>query len=99
MIPAHRNSSNAPRSVIAVSTIAVRPAAGPETDMFELLRNPTTRPPTIPEITPDNGGAPDARAIPKHKGSATKNTTSPEGKFSLIPPNNDVFFMIFFEIL
>ncbi len=91
MIPAQRKSSNAPRSVMAVSTIAVRPAAGPETDILELLRNPTTRPPTIPAIIPDNGGAPDAKAIPKHNGSATKNTTSPEGKFSLIPPKNDVF--------
>lgn len=75
--------------------MAVSPAAGPDTDIFELLRNPTTNPPTIPEITPDKGGAPDAKAIPRHNGSATKNTTSPEGKFSLIPPMNDVFFMMF----
>lgn len=94
MIPAQRKSSNAPRSVMAVNTIAVKPAAGPETEIFELLRNPTTRPPTIPEIIPDNGGAPEANAIPKHSGSATKNTTSPEGIFSLIPPINDVFFMM-----
>ena len=45
-------------------------------------------------MIPDKGGAPEANAIPKHKGSATKNTTSPEGKFSLIPPINDVFFMM-----
>jgi hypothetical protein len=29
---------------------------------------------------PENNGAPDARAIPKHKGSATKNTTNPAGR-------------------
>lgn len=98
IIPAVRNSSNAPKSVIAVKTIAVKPAAGPETDMFELLINPTTNPPTIPAITPDNGGAPDANAIPKHNGSATKNTTSPDGKFSFIPPNKDfAFFIIFYD--
>lgn len=74
--------------------MAVNPAAGPETEIFELLMDPTTRPPTIPAMIPDKGGAPEANAIPKHKGSATKNTTSPEGKFSLIPPINDVFFMM-----
>lgn len=83
-----------PRSVIAVKTIAVKPAAGPDTEILELLKIPTTKPPTIPAITPDNGGAPDANAIPKHKGSATKNTTSPEGKFSFIPPIKDVFFIL-----
>lgn len=94
IIPAQRNNSKAPRSVIATKTMAVRPAAGPETDMLELLRNPTTMPPTIPEITPDNGGAPDAKAIPRHNGNATRKTTRPEGKFSLIPPNKDFDFFI-----
>src|SRR6218665_1806018 len=94
MIPAQRNSSNAPISVIATKTIAVSPAAGPETEILELLINPTTIPPTIPAITPDNGGAPDANAIPRHNGNATRNTTRPDGKFSLIPPNKDVFFFI-----
>ncbi len=94
IMPAHRKSSNAPKSVMAVKTMAVNPAAGPDTEILELLMVPTTSPPTIPAIIPDNGGAPDANAIPKHKGSATKNTTRPEGKFSLIPPINDVFFMI-----
>ena len=94
MIPAHRKSSKAPRSLMAVKTIAVSPAAGPETEMFELLMEPTTSPPTMPAIIPDSGGAPEARAIPRHKGSATRNTTRPEGKFSFIPPMNDVFFMM-----
>ena len=49
-----RNTSKAPRSVIAVSTIAVKPAAGPETLMWDLLISPTTIPPTTPEIIPEN---------------------------------------------
>ena len=40
-------------------------------------------PPTIPEIMPANNGAPEAKAIPKHKGKATKKTTKPAGKSSL----------------
>ena len=74
--------------------MAVSPAAGPETEIFELLMRPTTIPPTIPAMTPDKGGAPDASAIPRHSGNATRNTTKPEGKFSLIPSNKDVDFFI-----
>jgi hypothetical protein len=40
-------------------------------------------PPTIPAIKPDKGGAPEATAIPKQSGSATKKTTRAEGKSSL----------------
>ena len=94
IIPAHRYSSNAPISVIATKIMAVSPAAGPDTEMLELLIAPTTIPPTIPEMIPDNGGAPDASAIPRHNGKATRKTTSPDGKFSLIPPNKDVEFFI-----
>jgi hypothetical protein len=50
---------------------------------------PITIPPIIPEIMPDNGGAPEASAIPKHKGSATKNTTNPDGRFCFISAIND----------
>jgi hypothetical protein len=50
--------------------------------MLELLIAPTTIPPTIPARIPDKGGAPDASAMPKHNGNATKNTTRPDGKFS-----------------
>src|SRR5690606_40427174 len=81
MIPSHKKSSNAPKSVIAVKTMAVKPAAGRDTEMLELLKAPTTIPPIIPEITPDKGGAPEANAIPKHRGNATKNTTKPDAKF------------------
>ena len=61
-----------PKSVIATNTIAIRPAAGPETLTFELLKDPTTIPPIIPVIIPANGGAPLATAIPKQSGKATK---------------------------
>jgi hypothetical protein len=35
-------------------------------------------------MSPENKGAPLANAIPKHKGSATKNTTTLAGKSLLI---------------
>jgi len=75
--------SKAPKSVIAINTIAVNPAAGPDTLRCDLLKKPTTIPPTIPEIIPDSGGAPDAKEMPKHNGSATKKTTNPEAKSAL----------------
>ena len=34
----------------------------------------------IPAMIPENKGAPDANAIPRHKGSATKKTTNPDGR-------------------
>ena len=79
--PAVKNNSKVPNSVIADTIIAVKPAAGPETLMFELLMNPTTIPPIIPEIIPDKGGAPEANAIPRQSGKATKKTTKPGAKF------------------
>ena len=41
---------------------------------------PTTTPLIIPAIHPEKTGASDAKAIPKHKGTATKKTTRPAGK-------------------
>jgi hypothetical protein len=61
-------------------TITVSPAAGPDTLSDEPLNEPTTIPPTTPAIIPANKGAPDANAIPKHKGIATNNTTIEEEK-------------------
>ncbi len=63
--------------------MTVSPAAGPLTLMEDPLANATTMPPTIPAMMPAKRGAPDARAIPKHKGSATKKTTNPAGRSSL----------------
>ena len=64
--------SNAPSSLIALSTITAKPAAGPLTPNWDPLKMPTTIPPTIPEIIPENKGAPEANAIPKQRGTATK---------------------------
>jgi hypothetical protein len=41
---------------------------------------PTTIPPTIPAMIPEKSGAPDASAIPRHSGTATKNTTILAGR-------------------
>ena len=82
-MPAHRNNSNEPNCVTAASTIATNPAAGPATLICDELKAPITIPPIMPDTTPESGGAPDANAIPRHKGKATKNTTKPEAKFCL----------------
>ena len=74
---ANRNAGNDPSDTIWAATIAVKPAAGPLTLVCDPLNIPTTMPPTIPASTPENNGAPDASAIPRHKGSATRNTTRP----------------------
>ena len=57
----------------------VRPAAGPLTDSGDLLSAPTTMPPTTPAMSPENNGAPDASATPRHNGSATSATTIEAG--------------------
>ena len=70
-------------------TTVIKPAAGPETPSRELLNNPTTTPPMIPAINPEIGigekpsTVVEANPIPKHKGSATKNTTMLAGRSSL----------------
>jgi hypothetical protein len=85
---------NPPKSVIALKIIAVNPAAGPETLRWDWLKKPTAIPPTIPEIIPENKGAPLASAMPKHKGSATKKTTKPEAKSDLRVFKRLIFFVI-----
>jgi len=74
---ANRNASKLPSDAICAATIAVNPAAGPETLVCEPLNIPTTMPPTIPAISPENSGAPDASAIPKQSGRATRKTIRP----------------------
>ena len=66
--------------MMEAATKVVNPAAGPETASGEPLMRDTTNPPMIPDKSPAYSGAPDAKAIPKHRGSATKNTESPAGK-------------------
>ena len=80
---AHKNKGKFPIAVIAPNTNAAKPAAGPLTLNAELLSEPITIPPTIPEINPLKSGAPLANAIPKHSGKATKKTTSPDGRSDL----------------
>ena len=82
-MPAQRNSSKLPSCVMASNTIATKPAAGPATLICEVLNQPIIIPPIIPEIMPESGGAPDASAMPKQSGKATRKTTNPEAKFCL----------------
>jgi hypothetical protein len=41
----------------------------------------------MPAIKPDNGGAPEAKAMPRHKGSATRKTTTEAGRSRRIDEN------------
>jgi hypothetical protein len=59
-----------------------------------VLKYPTTNPPTIPEMIPENKGAPEAIAIPKHSGKATKKTTKPAEKSDLRFAKKLLFFVI-----
>lgn len=66
--------------MIVAATKVDSPAAGPETAKFDLLIEPATIPPIIPDNKPAYKGAPDAKAIPKHNGKATKKTEIPAAK-------------------
>ena len=69
-----RKAPNPPSDSMAPKTMTVKPAAGPETLSCEPLAHATTRPPIMPAIIPEKSGAPDARAIPRQSGSATRKT-------------------------
>ena len=56
---------------------AAKPAAGPLTLVCDPLSMPMRMPPTIPERMPAKSGAPDASAMPRQSGSATRNTATP----------------------
>lgn len=75
-----KKDSKDPSIASCPATTAVRPAAGPLTLVCEPLKTPTIIPPTIPETNPEKRGAPEARAMPKQRGTATKNTTRPADK-------------------
>ena len=79
-ITASEKTAKPPRDSIPLETMTLKPAAGPEILSTEPLSAPITIPPVIPAIKPDDKGAPEARAIPKHNGNATKNTTRPADK-------------------
>jgi hypothetical protein len=82
-----RNAGQEPNVAIEVRTITASPAAGPLTPSGDPLAIPTIIPPTMPAIIPEKSGAPEASAIPRHSGSATKNTTILAGKSLLISLN------------
>lgn len=65
---------------MAEATSVVSPAAGPDTPRADPLIAATTTPPITPEIIPAYKGAPEANAIPKQSGRATKKTVKPAGK-------------------
>ena len=69
-----------PNWEISPATITVRPAAGPLTCSGDPPSAPATTPPTMAAISPASGGAPEAIAIPRDSGSATRNTTSEAGR-------------------
>ena len=69
--------------MIEAATKVVNPAAGPETPKREPLMIETKSPPMMPDRSPAYSGAPEAKAMPKQRGSATKKTESPAGKSCL----------------
>ena len=69
--------------MIAAPAKVVKPAAGPDTPRLAPLINETTSPPIIPDNKPAYKGAPDASAIPKQSGNATKKTERPAGRSCL----------------
>jgi hypothetical protein len=77
---------------MAANTIVVSPAAGPLMLSGDLLKAPTIAPPMIPDNSPENKGAPDAKAIPRHRGNATRNTTTPERK------SFEKYFLMFINV-
>ena len=74
---ATRNASKEPSVSIWLATMAVRPAAGPLMLVCEPLSHATSIPPTTPATIPETSGAPEASATPRHRGSATRKTTTP----------------------
>src|SRR5690606_24190829 len=69
-----KNNSTLPSSIMAAAQMVVSPAAGPLTLRGDPLTRVTIRPPIIPASKPEYMGVPEASAIPRHRGSATKKT-------------------------
>ena len=72
-----RNGGIPPSRSTSARTMAVSPAAGPVTESGERLIHGTMSPPAMPAINPETGGTPHAMAMPRHRGSATRKTTTP----------------------
>ena len=83
-----------PSVVMAPKITTTKPFPGPVMVTLEPPNKATTVPPTTAAIIPEIGGAPEAKAKPKPKGNAIKETTKPENKFFGISPMNvlKVFF-------
>ena len=83
MITASKKILKLPCDIMDAATTVDKPVAGPDTLSCDPLTIDTSIPPIIPEIIPTDSGAPDASAIPKHKGNATRKTDNPAGKSCL----------------
>ena len=68
---------------MAANTTVDKPAAGPDTPNCDPLINATTNPPMMPDRMPAYNGAPDANAMPKQSGNATRKTDKPAGRSCL----------------
>ena len=68
-----------PKVAMSSATTTVRPAAGPLTSSGDPPIRPPTMPPMTPAMRPAMSGAPDASAIPRDSGSATRKTTIDDG--------------------
>ena len=79
MTTAKRKASN-PTSWMPSYTITASPAAGPDTPTWLPEMGATMMPPMMPAIKPAMGAAPEARAMPRQRGRATRKTTMEEGK-------------------
>src|SRR6476620_7588268 len=79
-ITANKNTLKSPSETMEAATTVDNPAAGPDTANADPLISETTIPPITPDRIPEYNGAPEASAIPKQRGSATKNTERPAGK-------------------
>ena len=65
---------------MANDTMTASPAVGPLMPRADPLNGATIIPLIMPAINPENKGAPDASAIPKDNGIATRKTAMPAGK-------------------
>src|SRR5450830_73888 len=88
-----RNALKLPNCAIAPITMTIKPAAGPLTLMAEPLNVATITPPMMPEIMPLIGATPDALAIPRHKGRATRKTTMPASRSVRRKDSSEVVFI------
>jgi hypothetical protein len=68
------------QSVTQPNTITINPAAGPLIVICELLMNAVMIPPAMAVKMPASGGQPLAPEMPRHNGSAIKNTMNPDKK-------------------